>query len=337
MKTCLRFIGLGVTALLPMAMPGSALAAPGTLAVTGITVLNLGKVGGATVANGGGATTFTIDTSGGVSKSGQGGAVSSSVTPVTVTVKCSGGNCNSAGNGKVTIIGSPTGRAQALANFTINGSSATITSSTSTTANFSLPNNVTNGGTETFNIGFDFPIAGDSSTLTSGGATSLFRVQVATGASTPSGTAAANTGTATATVYRGLSVSKNSDLKFGSIVLPPSGSGTVTLDASTGALSVAGGALAGPTTTYPRSRGLFTYTGEGATTVTLNVSTFAMVLSGTSLTVTPTLSTASPATLSGSGGGAGSLPVGVGGVFTLSSTTPLGTYTGTFTVTAAYN
>jgi hypothetical protein len=320
---------------MPLLAAGNALAGS-AMAVTGITAgPALGKVGAASVANGGSATTFTVNAAtGAVTVSGSGGRVLSATARVTVTVQCTGGNCHGGGNGKITTIGTPTGRAGALANFTVAGPGVTMTSQTSSTTLFDLTNGLNNGDTETFTVGMDFPIDGDSSGGSSGAATSAFLVQVASGNGTPSGS---TMGTATATVYRGLSVTKAHDMALGSILRPTSGSGTVAVDATTGDVSVTGAGTAFGSTSA-RSRAAFTVSGEGGETITFSVpGTFDMTSGANSLTVTTTSSTTSPATLSGTAGAAGSLTLGVGGSFPITSTTPFGTYHGVFTVTVAYN
>jgi hypothetical protein len=332
---CTRPLAAVALSALPLLAVETAVAAP-TLTVTGVTAgPALGKIGAASVSNGGATTTFTVNAAtGAITVAGSGGRVLSTTTKVTVTVKCTGGKCSSGGNGKIVAVGTPTGRMGSLNNFTVAGSGATVTSQATGMTLFTLPKSVSNNASETFKIGMDIPIAGDSSASPSGAATSAFLIQVAAGAAAPSGS---TTGTATATVYRGLTISKISDLQFGSIVRPSSGGGTVTVNATTGNVSVTGTGVAfGPAST--RSRAAFTVSGEGSETVTFSVpTTFKMTAGSSTLTVTTASSTTSPATLSGAAGAAGNVTLGVGGSFPFTNTTPFGAYHGTFNVTAAYN
>jgi hypothetical protein len=255
-------------------------------------------------------------------------------TKVTVTIQCTGGKCTAGGNGKITAIGTPTGRAQSLANFTVAGLGAVVTSRTGSTTLFKLPNSIANNATKTFTIGMDFPIEGDSSPNPSGAATAAFLVQVAAGSGLPSGVM---NGLATATVFRGLTIAKISDMAFGTVVPPNNGNGTVTLDPIASTVTVTGtGAALGPSST--RTRAAVTINGESGETVTFSVpNQFTMSSGANSLVVTTTTSTTSPAPLSGAPGGPGSMTLGVGGTFPISKTTPFGAYQGTLMITAGYN
>jgi hypothetical protein len=148
--------------------------------------------------------------------------------------------------------------------------------------------------------------------------------------------AASDTGTATVTILRPITVTKNTDLRFGTVVEPSSGSATVRIDA-TGARTTTldvGGAAFGVSD--------FTVAGEGGQAVAVSVpATFPINKGPDSLTVTTTaagdtLNTGAQ-TLSGSLGSPGVLDVRVGGQITVQSTTNSGTYSGVFTVTASYN
>jgi hypothetical protein len=87
----------------------------------------------------------------------------------------------------------------------------------------------------------------------------------------------------------------------------------------------------------------FTVAGEGAASISVTVPASFPVTSGSnSLTVTTTTGLTGGTgttnqTLSGALGSAGSLAVNIGGSVPILSTTPSGAYTGTFTVSAAYN
>lgn len=125
-------------------------------------------------------------------------------------------------------------------------------------------------------------------------------------------------------------------MAFGRVSLPPSGSGTVTMNASTGALTTTGGiiALTSPTPT----RAAFNVGGEGGQAFSVTIpATFQLTGTATPLTVTTSNSAGASPLLSASLGSQGAFTFGVGGSFTLASSTLTGDYTGSFTVTVAYN
>lgn len=154
---------------------------------------------------------------------------------------------------------------------------------------------------------------------------------------------AANTSNDTAngsvTIIRPLTITKSADLVFGRIVEPRTGTGTVSI-ANTGNSVTAGSgavALAGITT----SRAVFGVSGEGAQVVNVSMpATFDLTKGADSITVTLSPdwnTTTNQVTLSGALAGAGAASLNVGGSFNLPSTQASGAYTGTFTVTVAYN
>lgn len=150
---------------------------------------------------------------------------------------------------------------------------------------------------------------------------------------------AANTDSATATgsvtIIRPLTITKNSDLAFGRIVQPRTGTGTVTLANTGNSVVAAAGAVAlsGITT----SRAQFTVDGEGGQVVTTSIPSSVTLTSG-SATIPVTLAPdfGSTVTLSGALAAAGSSTLNVGGSFNLPNTQTPGAYTGSFTVTVAY-
>jgi len=150
--------------------------------------------------------------------------------------------------------------------------------------------------------------------------------------------AASDTGTATVTILRPLTVTKNTDLKFGTVVEPSSGSADVTISAAgarTTTLDVGGAAFGAST---------FTVAGEDGQAVTVSAPTSFAIANQNgpgSLTVTTTGNTSNTGaqTLAGGTGlgSGGTLLVSVGGKITVLSTTASGLYSGTFTVSASYN
>jgi len=143
------------------------------------------------------------------------------------------------------------------------------------------------------------------------------------------------TTTGSATIIQPITLTQGTGLAFGTIVRPGTGTGTVTIDPTTGARTVASGVVGLASTT---SRGVYTVNGEGGSTFSIAVpATFTLAgpsASTIAVTLTPTGSTG---TLSNALGTAGTASFGVGGNFSLSSTTVTGAYTGTYNVTVAYN
>lgn len=342
MRISLRNFGLGASYVLPIAMAGPALAANGTVTVTALTATtNLGKVAAAAT----GQTVFTVNNAGAISRtSGTGVRITTgSTTAITVTVRCTSGPCANGGNGKITAVGTPAGRAGTLTNFTPVSGTATLTSISGTsTVTFSFPASIPNNTNRTFTMGLDFPILGNDSisgtpSVTS---TSQFSVAVASASTIPN---SAMTGTATATVFRGMAMTKTSDLAFGTIIKPSGVAGTVTISNTGGTVTVGGAGYAkmpsGRPATTPSSA-QFLISGEAAQAYTLAVpASFTMTGPGTnSLVVTLSPTTASGTqTFSGSAGAASTLTLGVGGSFGVAAAAAYGAYSGTFVVTATYN
>lgn len=158
-----------------------------------------------------------------------------------------------------------------------------------------------------------------------------------------SGAAFAQTSATTSTdgstrILQAITITKNSDLRFGSIVRPATaGSNTVSINAGNGDRTLDGtGSAALAASTFGRAT--YTVNGEGGQTFSISAdSTFNMNRSGGgSISVTTTRS-ATAGTLSGDVGSSGSATFGVGGSFTVSNTTQTGDYTGSFNVVVAYN
>lgn len=278
------------------------------------------------------ATVFRIAPTGEVSiQSGSGVRLGAgNATPALVTIRCGGGSNATCPSTTVTVgvAGTPTGRAQALSNFTIAGGSNPPPMSAPKGKNsisFTI-DGALKSTTYDFYIGMDFPISGDDSSAGTGLATSSFLVSVA---------ASNSTGTAVATVFRPIALAANSSLEFGMIVRPRTGTATVSINPSTGVRTVSGGAAAlSLPMPHPAS---FTVSGEGGQTFSISAPAFDLVNKQTSLTVTPSTSPFGSATLTGALGANGSATISVGGSVSIRDTTPPGQYTGTATVTVQYN
>lgn len=144
--------------------------------------------------------------------------------------------------------------------------------------------------------------------------------------------------TGTTKIIQPITLTKDTDLAFGSVVKPNASSNTVTIDASSGSRALTGG---GDAALAPSTSGRATYTvgGEGGQTFSISTpATFDMTRAGGSETITVTLTrSATTGTLSGSLGSAGTATFGVGGSFAVSPTTASGSYSGSFDATVAYN
>lgn len=294
-----------------------------------------------TVIYGTSTTTFTVSASTGsvtgspLPASGGATRVSSGMTRPMVTISCTGGKTsNSCPNGTATITvtktGSPTNLAGALTAFTVaagTGTPTNITGSGTASLSFGLKS-IPQGGSQTVYLGMDFPI-GTSGTTGTSNSSFIVTVTITGGNSM--------TGTGTAQVIRPLSVTTGTSLRFGTVSAPQSGfgPGSVSINAQSGARTVADGVTAVSSTFGPAQ---FTINGEGGQTVSVSASpTFLLTFGTTSLTVATSVWSNST-TLSSALGTAGSVSSYVGGTLSgISSTTPGGTYSGTFTITAAYN
>jgi hypothetical protein len=149
------------------------------------------------------------------------------------------------------------------------------------------------------------------------------------------------TANASALIIQPITVTKDRDIEFGTLVKPRTGSAKVTVD-NTGTRTLGAG-IASPTSSATPTSAKFTIRGEGAQAMTVAVpASFDLTNGASTLTVTTSndgsiAASGTTKTLSGALGAEGSYEVLVGGEFDLASTTATGTYTGSFTVTAAYN
>jgi hypothetical protein len=140
------------------------------------------------------------------------------------------------------------------------------------------------------------------------------------------------------TLIRPLTITKNADLNFGRIVKPASGTGTVTManTSDTAVAAVGAVALAGIST----SRAKFTINGEGGQVVNVTVPANVVISDGTpadNITVTLNPDLGASVTLSNALAAAGSASLNIGGNLSVPNANSTGLYTGSFTVTVAYN
>jgi hypothetical protein len=286
-----------------------------------------------------GDTVFRIDPiSGGTTVvSGTGVRAGSGSVRALITVACTGsgqGNCSKNLNVRLAPIGSSIGRGRSLTRILASMGTAVLTCTPQLSGQALLfcIGPIGLNSSKTFWIGADFGIAGDDSGLPTGLAESDFSVWTA---EQPAAASSGPNGGFRAQVFRSLAIAKTSDLVFGSVVKPAAGSGTVAIDAATGARAVTGGVVgvANPTPT----RAVFNVTGEGGQAISVSVPASFQMTGPQPITVTTTNSAAGAPVLSGALGSPGSYSFGVGGSAPITSTTPDGSYSGSFTVTVAYN
>jgi len=170
----------------------------------------------------------------------------------------------------------------------------------------------------------------------------LFGVVVALGVAAAASANAQSSSTQSTTtsvkIVQPITLTKNSDLAFGTVVKPNTGANSVTISnaSDTPALSGAGdGALAASTT----SRAAFTVSGEGGSAFSVTVpASVTMTRSGGAQTLAVNLTASSASgTLSGSIGSTGTASFTVGGAFPVSAGTVSGSYSGAFNTVVAYN
>jgi len=140
------------------------------------------------------------------------------------------------------------------------------------------------------------------------------------------------TANASVTLVSTLSVTKTSDMSFGNII-PSSTLGTVTLAAADGART-AGGGVTLPTT-VAGTPATFTISATNGSIVNITVPS-SITLSGTGADMTVSNIEATPGsglyTMTSS-----SVTLKIGGKLNVAASQAVGSYTGTFNVTAAYN
>ena len=140
---------------------------------------------------------------------------------------------------------------------------------------------------------------------------------------------------ATANVLAPITLTKTSDLVFGSMTRPTSGSSSIKIDEVSGGRSlVSGTATLATTSGVTPGRAGFSVGGDGSQTFTISTPpSVTMTRSGGTETLSPTLTaTGATGTLSG-----GAATFGVGGTLSIDNSTVAGSYSGTFTETVAYN
>ena len=169
--------------------------------------------------------------------------------------------------------------------------------------------------------------------LSSGIAYGILAAALSLVSASPGGAATA-TGTANLNLYKPLLLAKTTDMEFGALFPPATGTGTIKLDPNGGATVYTGVTAAGAT---PTSRAVFTGTATRLSLVFLQYPAGSITL--TRVGGTETL-TASNFTIDSAGVlrivGTAPYTIGIGATLSVPSTAVEGSYLGTFTLTANY-
>jgi len=321
-------------AALVLAVSATAARAASVYTVTVTTNVDLGTI----TASATGDTVFRADPNTGAITTVSGTATRSGAATgrAQVTIHCAGTagvDCIKTVNVKIGPVGSASGRARTLSRLLFAMGTATLAGSPGAPASGTFTiSPIGANASKTFFVGADFTVGGDDSGLATGNAESDF---FAWAAESPGAPTTGDVGRYAAKVVRSIAMAKTADLVFGAVARPAAGSGSVTIDAATGARAVAGGVVALPSPS-PGAAG-FKVTGEGGQAITVTVPGSFVMNGPAAITVTTTSTVAGAPILSAALGSAGSYAFGVGGSAPITSTTPTGDYTGAFTVTVAYN
>jgi hypothetical protein len=292
---------------------------------------------GTVISSSSGASVFTVTAGGSESvKSGPGLIQAAGSKVATVTVKCTVSNACTTTNATITVtnVGSPSGLAGPVTNFTLGSPSVTVLSgpSGSNPMTFTLAP-LGKGVAQTFTLGMDLPLGAYTASSGTGTTTSNFQVTITPVITGGVSSSLPSTG-ATVKVARPIGMAWVSDLQFGSIVPPATGSSTITISKTDGSRTVGG---KGTALGSGNTRGVFTITGEGDQRFDTTVPDSVTLTSPGGDTLAVTLTSSVTTRLDGTLGAAGTATLGIGGQMTITPTTPSGLYSGTFTVGVDYN
>lgn len=146
---------------------------------------------------------------------------------------------------------------------------------------------------------------------------------------------ASATATGSTTLFQPISIAKTSDMSFGRLVKPATGSVYVVLFNESGAINPEPGLQVLDAGSVARA--VFTIAGEGGELVSISVPpSFTMSNGANTIAVTLEPNEGGVTTLSGSAGSSGNVTLGIGANFVLPSTQATGFYSGSFTVSVAY-
>lgn len=286
-------------------------------------------------------TTLSVD-------SGSGARIKGTVRRITVTIRCAGSGspntCSISGNNARVRVGnlSTSGRAKPFSEFIAIAGTGAISGTTTGPALDFVLSGFTGTGNKTFFLDTKMPVAGDDEGGTTGALTNNYYVYVDKDPTVPT---TGMTIPATITVRRALRMTKNSDLRFGSLVKRASGSGNVVISSTADNTRTVSGtapplevpAGGGPDSSFGRAK--FTITGEPSTTYAISYSpTGNVTMTNQSGSGSFSVTMAKTATGNQTMGATGELVLGVGGTITVNSGTVVrGYYSGSFTVTVTYN
>lgn len=310
-------------------------AAAQTFTISVNTAPNLGNIVPATS----GPTTFKFTPAGAVTTlSGSAVRAGGGSVRGAVQISCSGqGNaCNSAvSKVRIGAIGTPTGKAGALSNFTVSiASGGTIGNVTGTNPVEFTVTQQNKNATPIINFGAEVVINGADGGGTVGPATSGFYAYIAPSPTTPT---TGVSGNLTAVASRPISLTGSPVLVFGALTKPTNGAGSVSLSAVNSNRTVAGSGVVGLSTPTP-ARATYSVTGEGGQSISVSVPGSFTMNGPNGATISVTLiSNGLPTSLSNAAGSEGTASFSVGGAFNLSSSMATGDYSGIYTVTAQYN
>ena len=143
---------------------------------------------------------------------------------------------------------------------------------------------------------------------------------------------ASTSATASITIFQPITVSKVTDLAFGRVIRPSTGTTIYTIDKDTGATGVSGGDGIFTSGGGTPGRATFTVNGEGGQVFTIGGDT-SVTNGGVTINL---VKSASAGTLDGTLGSTGTATFGVGGNVTLTNASSTGTKSGSFNVTVTY-
>jgi hypothetical protein len=318
-------LAFGAAALFPWTVATSAWAQTWSVSIT---PANLGKV-----AMPNSTSTFHIHPNGAVvTQTGSGIFVGGApAARALVTVGCTGTTtCN---NTHIKVVITRTTPVDApvssLTSFTVAMSDASLAGSAPSPASsitFTL-NPISKNTSKSFYVGMDMAVLGSGSSTGPGAGPWTVTV------SNTSGHSAASSATSTQiTSLRPIGVTKSSDLAFGVIVKPASGSGTVTM-APGGGMSFTNGII----NVGDHAPALFKITGEGGAAFSFSLQPTMTMSAGAGTSLLVTTIGSGTYTLGSTLGASGTTSLAVGGSFPLSSTTKSAHYSGSFSVLAIYN
>jgi len=284
-----------------------------------------------------GSSTYTETPAGSITPSGGGDfdphAGSRTILPQTITINCNDTSSCTSQNVRIQVtLGTLTGRITSATMTAAMGSAVLVSGTTTGTSLDFTIGPVGRLSSKTFTLGFTINVSNSGTT-----ASTVPYSIVASGATKDiSGT---NASQATATIYKGLTLSAPQNLNFGAIVV--TGAGTVSLNAlGTTRVATGGVTLLKSQSSNPVQPAWFTIDGESGVNVTVAFTTQPLTGAGTAMTFSANSCAVGVITLpvTTSNSSCTTLPdITVGGSVTVGATQAPGVYTGGVTMTVNYN